>query len=499
MASRYFGSLTKNKLWVNAVILLAVCLLVAAIYLGAANRTYRLGFPLDDAWIHQTFAKNLLLDRQWSYNQGELTSGSTSPLWTGLLALGNLMAVNNLWWSYSLGVLLLFLTGFFSEILVRRLIKEYAPFMPWVGILVCSEWHLAWAALSGMEILLSCTVLLIIILLTVAERPNWFLVGLFLGIGLWVRPDALIWFGFILWWMVFGNARVSTKIKAAFHLLIGFAPEFGLYTAFNLYLSDRIFPNTMIAKQSEYLELSQYSLPYNFVRLASQLLIGIGIVLLPALVYKIYSDIKAKKWRNLGFIVLILGFICVYAWKLPVTYQYGRYLMPLIPIYIVYASFGLISARDQLLKSGKPAARIKFAYLSTLAIMLVAFFVIGCNRYSLDVATIESEMVDTARWIQRFIAKNEIVAAHDIGALGYFGEHKIIDLAGLITPEIVPFIRDEILIMDYINQSGAGYLMTFENWYPRIDALDLPVVYQSKLNYAINQGQGRMVVYRILP
>ena len=36
-----------------------------------------------------------------------------------------------------------------------------------------------------------------------------------------------------------------------------------------------------------------------------------------------------------------------------------------------------------------------------------------------------------------------LIAAHDIGAVGYFGQRRLLDLAGLVSPEVIPFIRDE--------------------------------------------------------
>src|ERR1035437_10688150 len=42
-------------------------------------------FPLDDSWIHLTFARNIVEFGSFSYYKNQLaTSGSTSPLYTGV-------------------------------------------------------------------------------------------------------------------------------------------------------------------------------------------------------------------------------------------------------------------------------------------------------------------------------------------------------------------------------------------------------------------------------
>jgi hypothetical protein len=103
-------------------------------------------------------------------------------------------------------------------------------------------------------------------------------------------------------------------------------------------------------------------------------------------------------------------------------------------------------------------------------------------------------MVETAQWINENIPKGAVVGAHDIGGLGYFGRREIIDLAGLITPDVIPFIRDESQIAAYLNQKGAQYLVTFPSWYPDL-VLGLPVVYESRGDYSSLFGMDRMTVY----
>src|ERR1700677_239652 len=49
------------------------------------------GFPLDDSWIHQTVARNLADTGVLGFRPGRLSAGSTSLLWTILLAVRPLL------------------------------------------------------------------------------------------------------------------------------------------------------------------------------------------------------------------------------------------------------------------------------------------------------------------------------------------------------------------------------------------------------------------------
>jgi len=78
-------------------------------YLWLSSRYSDFGFPLDDAWIHQTYARNLVERGEWSFTPGQPSAGSTSPLWSAILAIGYLFKIRPTSWAYFLGWILLWL------------------------------------------------------------------------------------------------------------------------------------------------------------------------------------------------------------------------------------------------------------------------------------------------------------------------------------------------------------------------------------------------------
>jgi hypothetical protein len=107
-------------------------------------------------------------------------------------------------------------------------------------------------------------------------------------------------------------------------------------------------------------------------------------------------------------------------------------------------------------------------------------------------------MVDVARWLDANTPPDAVIAVHDIGAVGYFTRRPLLDLAGLVSPEVVPFIRDEGRLYAYIRARGASYLVTFPSWYPQMTARpDVVMVYQTDSPWTIQAGGDNMAVYRL--
>ena len=136
----------------------------------------------------------------------------------------------------------------------------------------------------------------------------------------------------------------------------------------------------------------------------------------------------------------------------------------------------------------------KRAWVVAAGIILVAFWILGGRAYAMDVGVIESEMVDAATWIADNIEQDALIAAHDIGALGFFANRNLIDLAGLVSPEVIPYIRDETALRNHLNEKGADYLMTFPGWYSTLTS-DKVMIYQSNGRISPVMGGEKMLIY----
>ncbi len=172
------------------VIALAVCL-IAAIYLLASHFTYAVGFPLDDSWIHQTYARNLAINGEWAFRPGIPSAGSTAPLWSALLSVGFFLNLSPYIWTYLLGTITLFALAVLCEWAVRRLVVSYRPRLPWVGGFIALEWHLVWAGMSGMETLLHALIVTTVLILLMTNSPRYLTLGL---LDRTLSLDAPRWF-----------------------------------------------------------------------------------------------------------------------------------------------------------------------------------------------------------------------------------------------------------------------------------------------------------------
>jgi hypothetical protein len=135
------------------LIALAVVLMMT-LFVGLSAVQGGPGFPLDDGWIHQTYARNFAENGRFEYIPGVVSAGSTSPLWTLLLAVGYLLRLPYLAWSYLLGGLSLLWLALSGMRLWQMLWPEQAAKSWLPAVVLALTWPLVWAAASGMETLL---------------------------------------------------------------------------------------------------------------------------------------------------------------------------------------------------------------------------------------------------------------------------------------------------------------------------------------------------------
>jgi hypothetical protein len=465
-------------------------------YLLTSFAFYDIGFPLDDAWIHQTYARNLATNQKWSFIPGEMSGGSTSPLWGALLAIGHWLGLGPYVWTYLLGWLSLWGLSVAGIILFSELSPQTRRNGIWIGVLLCLEWHLVWMAGSGMETILFSLLITVILGLFVRQKYGnlgWFSIGILIGLSVWLRPDGvtLLAPALIILFLIWNRGG---KWVGVFQMLLGFTLIFAPYILFTKNVAGSWWPNTFFAKQAEYATLQQISF---IVRLFQQFqlpLVGVGIVLLPGFVLFIVTTLKQRRLDVLVVILWIVGYLVLYAWKLPVIYQHGRYAMPIMPVFFIVGFAGYIQWINT--KNLVFLQRVIIKSWSAILVLVTLYFgVLGAKAYAWDVAFIDSEMVKVAHWINQNTLEEDLIAAHDIGAIGYFGDRNLLDLAGLISPEMIPFIRDEDQIAKYLDFQGADYLVTFPEWYPTLVQKAF-LIFQTDSQFSPALGGENMAVYK---
>ena len=488
MSSNPDTRLGYSTIWILA----GLALFSAGAYLLASGLYYRIGFPLDDAWIHQTYARNLALHSDWAFLPGHPSGGSTSPLWSVLLAIGFWLRLGPYIWTYLLGTAALWAIAVCTEATVRELVPAYRPRFPWAGAVMTLEWHLVWSAVSGMETVLYALMISLIMALLIRGSRKPFGLGLLIGLSAWVRPDGITLYGAAAVPLLLLEQSWGKRIRGLVNVSLGCGSLLAFYVLFNLILSGSPFPNTFYAKQAEYAVLQQIPFMKRLGMEALQPLIGVGIALLPGVLISLVIAIRRRSWGVLAMLVWFIGYLGLYAWRLPVTYQHARYIIPAMTVWFVLGLAGLF----ELVTVRRQGWRWVLSTVSELAagLILLAFWGRGAYAYAQDVAVIESEMVTTARWVSVNVPPGALVAAHDIGALGYFGQHNLVDLAGLISPEVIPFLRDENRIAGYLEQRHVDYLVTFPSWYPRLTRDRLPV-FTTRAPFAPALGEDNMAVY----
>jgi tetratricopeptide (TPR) repeat protein len=483
-------SLSKGNslLAIAGVILLSIVLGIWYV-INAYNQNNAFGFALDDPWIHLTFAKNLIEYGAYSYFKNEVvTSGSTSPLYTSILALFYLIIKNEFILSYFLGISFLALSVYF----IYKIVKIDFPTKTILGIsaaiLIAIQPKLSLISVSGME-----TVVFIFTVISATyfyKKMNALLTGVFLGLAVWTRPEGLIlWIAIILDYL-YKNFVLSpvnkseqpiklfTKRQLTATLSIGLG-LIGFYFIFNYALSSSLLPNSYAAKIEYYFgsnrenflkrDVLEYFSKGEFILI--WFLFCLGFV-------QTIIDIFRRKYNPiLIFVVFTIGLIAVYYIKLPFAHRFGRYLMPVIPFFVLTATYTIANILEFIQKRAKSDQSFGLNFLFALFIAVTIFFSIDENsKYINETAEVWNyhnvRHVAIANWLKNHTPPDAVIATHDIGALAYYSDRRIVDMVGLINPEVISHLNEKDFtdyMRNYFLKNNVSYFASIRNWFEAVN------------------------------
>jgi hypothetical protein len=452
------------------------------------------GLPLDDAWIHLHFARNLAEGAGFSYNPGTPVAGSTAPLWT--LVLGGAFALvgPSLLAPKVLGVVLTASAALVSR---QAALAWGATPLAATGTAFALVWTaaLAWGALSGMEVSLAALLVSAALAAHAHDRPR--LVAGLAALAPLARPESAILIP------LFALARPPRARRLAVFGAIAallLAPSM----VFNLATTGTPLPATVAAKVDGglvgWLAGADVSLrrallerPWQFGRewvgwLAAThwllpLLIPIGVV---------------RAWRRhgpalglpaLGLVVHPLAMALLAPYRGP-GFQEGRYSMHLLPLALVVVAAALpISGRWQ--RAG----------IAIYLVVALALLPRAAERYGWAVQNINAMQVHLGHWVDSHVPPRARLALNDVGAIAYVSRRQVIDLMGLVTPEIAPYRRrGEAGVIDFVSRTCPDFVIVFPAWFPDLTARRslLEPIYAVRLARNVVAGGPEMVVYRVI-
>jgi hypothetical protein len=125
---------------------------------------------------------------------------------------------------------------------------------------------------------------------------------------------------------------------------------------------------------------------------------------------------------------------------------------------------------------------------------------IMAEQYARNVEEINRMHIALGHWLVGHTPPDALVALNDIGAIAYISGRPVVDLAGLVTPEVVPLLRGpdrDARLADFLAERDVQYVVIFPNWFPGLAANPaLEPVYQVTLDRRTIAGGETTVVYR---
>ena len=429
------------------IILCTVIGVLVIFYLSAGLRAssgQSLIMPLDDAYIHFQYARQMALGQPFHYIAGDpATSGGTSLLYPILLAIGYRIGFQGdhlALWAIAIGVL----AWIGSAWLLFRLATFDDRLPVWAGLLIALAFVLTgsldWAFMSGMETGLTICVILWTLYGCVRDDFRWAIIAeCMIAI---LRPEGVVIAGGVMLYFIARRGRKAFPVVLLPILAVLLQP------LANLAATGSITASGLQAKS--YL----YNVPFDpgyiistvwtvFARMWRELLIGVDsdginygttlIVILAAIGTGILllNVVRRKQPERVLILPVLIGFAGTIALLQTAFWQFKRYQQPLIAILFVLAAWTIAAIGARWPKYTRVTS-------GALSVGLLAF-AIGSwpgflNDYAANIHEVASLQNVVMQYVTATLPPDARIGVHDIGLMAYLGNVKTYDVVGLSTP-----------------------------------------------------------------
>lgn len=451
--------------------------------------------PLDDTYIHLRFAWNLAHHGGFAFNPGQPLSGTTSPLWVLLLVPITLFGKS----SAVVGAVVLSMLSFLAVPLLTRRLGLRLGLPPALAFAAAAaaalNGRLLFAGLSGMETDLFAALALGLIALRIDRaaqgRGMGAIEGALFGMTTLVRPEGYLLF-LVACLHHLASARTrENRWRLPLAAVVLFVAAVAPYIIFSLVTTGHPLPSTWGAKQADlvrdrlrYLEWTARYLwldgPTGALAFAAAAGLGLFRLIRRPLVRLGEARGLVEAWA--------LAYLIASTLLTPMPFHFLRYQLPLLPFFFLMVA-GLLDELAAWVGPGlKERGWQRLGAPTTLGLVLAGLWILpsaaAVPRWPAVISRAAGNILEmhvrSGRWLERARLPEDKVATMDIGAIGFYSEAEVIDLIGLVTPEIVPEVRKKGVtdarseaVARFLAGPRPAYLAIFPELYPGlIDRLD---------------------------
>jgi len=401
-------------------------------------------YALDDPYIHLAIARNLAHHGVWGVTQYAVSSASSSPLWTVLVALTIKLGGNNVLWPFIIGVACSAAT---TLLVFRKMIQR--GLSVWLAlasaILIFAGGPLHVLPFSGMEHCLQILLDLVFgfwLLDTMVRKPESrdLIAALAISTAMCLcRYESLflvvIPFALCLWRREW---RLAGAFAAGPILAVG---GFGLYSHL---MGMPWVPNSILIKghlpHSSALEFLRVLINQVFWSLyndcpALGCLVLIGVATAGVLRLRVLRD-KTAALQIWLWTIVVASLLHAGLAMVGLFYRYEAYLIVSLTTAILLAIHEVWRLLIGVLTPPSTTVRRLVAALSLpLAVVLISRANDALTKAPNACQDIYLQQIQMARFVVRFYPTGRL-AANDIGAVSYFSHVHLLDIVGLATDDI---------------------------------------------------------------
>lgn len=417
----------------NYIVLL---LIILSVILSVIYR-----FIQDDAFITFIYSRNLVRGEGLTWF-GNYVEGYTNFLWVIWIAVGFILNLEPILWSYISGILFFILAIYFTWKVSLKIFSSFFPSILCMLLLITNYTMISYAT-SGMETMMQTFFLILLIFYFFKLYDNgikikniYLLISVFSSLAILTRMDSVIPVSIIYIFVLIDFIKSRKKFQEYIYIYIPLILITGIWFGWKIYYYGNIFPNSYYVKLGKITLIQTIGIKYIYKFFQWYLI-------WPFIVIGIISHFFMKKFdRRLIPIILIVIVWTMYIYYIGGDFMEFRFFVPILPLIFLIVTYSIFNFT---INSSK---KIKIVFVTISSVVLILSSILHSMNFK---GISEDNCLDSIEALGNFYGyytdnnwdriggalknefknKNVTIAVGPVGAIVYYSEIKTIDMLGL--------------------------------------------------------------------